>query len=224
MNKTILTISALLMLTVAGVASRWPATERSGSALEVSAVAGLVNQDAAATHMTTANEDTDLGGLNTSYENAVSIELQLLLGTLSLDDDLAVTSEQASELLPLWSELKEISMSAGPGQGPPPQDEDNATPQPPAADAETQEEIDALVEQVVDGMTSEQIDAIVAMEITRDSAMTIMQELGITPGGNGAPPDGGGPMGGPPGGGMIPSELFDALIKALGGDPAATTS
>jgi len=46
-------------------------------------------------------------GLNVTFENAVSIEQQLVLGTLKLEDsDLAVSKEQADILVPLYTKLK----------------------------------------------------------------------------------------------------------------------
>ena len=138
--------------------------------------------------------------LNTDYDNAAPIALQLLLGTLKLQGtDLAVTAEQASTLLPLWNNLKTISQSAAPALG-----QANATPQPQSGNSETQAQLTALVKQIQAAMTADQIKAIAAMKITRETAMTILQEQGITLGGpqsgnggnagNGNPP----PQGTPP--------------------------
>jgi hypothetical protein len=192
--------------------------------------------------------------LDTTYESAAPVEMQLLVGTLSLTGDPAVTKEQASTLLPLWNDLKTISMGIALGQG-----QANATPQPQSTNAETQARIDALVSQIQAGMTAEQLKAIAAMKLTPDSAMTILQALGITMGGGqpgngigqppqgapaGTPPGGQAPSGSQPpsdgqptstgqqpgndqmpaGGGMIPPELFDAVIQALGGPPSAAAS
>jgi len=57
-------------------------------------------------------------GLNVTYENVVSIEQQLVLGTLKLEDsDLAVSKEQADILVPLYTNLKTIMESMKPGYG-----------------------------------------------------------------------------------------------------------
>ncbi|HUG34250.1 MAG TPA: hypothetical protein VMJ90_05735 [Anaerolineales bacterium] len=138
-----------------------------------------------------------------SSENTLPLSTQLLIGTFKLEDtDLAVTAEQASELIPLWQVLQSISSS------------DNAA----------QEEMDALVEQIQETMTAEQVQAIEAMNLTSQDMFTIMQEQGLGGGGpmmtqgtpeagsNGdfpAPPAGGGDFigpagGGPPGGGGGP--------------------
>jgi len=141
---------------------------------------------------------TDPNQLNTSSENALPVSTQLLIGTFKLEDtDLAVTAEQANELIPLWQVLQSISSS----------------------DTAAQEEMDALVEQIQETMTAEQVQAIEAMNLTSQDMFTIMQEQGLGGGGpmmtqgtpaagsNGefpAPPAGGGDFGGggpPPSGG-----------------------
>jgi hypothetical protein len=135
----------------------------------------------------------------------VSIELQLLLGTLKLKGtDLAVTKDQASTLLPLWNNIKTISQNMAPAQGGSGQGQGKATPQPQSTRTETQQQLDALIKQIQAAMTSGQISAIAQMKITQAAAMTIMQEQGITMGGagNGNPsPQGTPPAGGPGGAG-----------------------
>ena len=133
-----------------------------------------------------------------SSENTLPLSTQLLIGTFKLEDtDLAVTAEQANELIPLWQVLQSISSS----------------------DTAAQEEMDALVEQIQETMTAEQVQAMEAMNLTSQDMFTIMQEQGLGGGGpmmtqgtpqagpNGdlpAAPAGGGDFGGggpPPGGG-----------------------
>lgn len=134
----------------------------------------------------------------------LDLSTKLALGTLKLENtDLAVTSDQAAELLPLWQVLNNTSGS----------------------DSTSQVEIDALIEQIHDTMTPEQITAIEGMNLTRADIFTTMQELGLvnapqvnaegTPqaggfgngqrrdGGfsGGGRPEGGFPGGDPPGGG-----------------------
>jgi hypothetical protein len=232
MKKTtrgVLTILVFLMLVLSACTSELSTTEGSDSVPVATQTTRPANQDlTAAAPTTAATQDTSgATALDTSYENAVSVEMQLILGTLNLTGDLAVTEGQASDLLPLWTDLKTLSMSMGPGQA-----QANATPQPQGADSETQAQVDALVSQIEAAMTPEQIEAIAAMKITQDSAMTIMQAQGLTMGGgSGNPPPSGGqpPSDGqvtapPAGGSMIPPELFDALIQALGGTPSAAVA
>lgn len=110
----------------------------------------------------------------------------------------------------------------------PAQGQGNATAQPTSSNTSNQDQIPALVNQIQSAMTTDQLTAIAAMKITPQSAMTIMQTLGITmgnpqqgnanntgngnqpPTGNppsngssmgqsaGAPPSGGQPMDNPP--------------------------
>ena len=212
MKKTILTILVFLVLILPACAGQSPATGNLGSAPTAAKAAARVKQNS--TTPTATQGASTTAELNTSYENAASIELQLLLGTLKLDGtDLAVTQEQASALLPLWNNLKAISQSMMRAQGGSARGQGNATPQLPSADPGTGQ-IGAVAKQIMAAMTPKQIKAIAEMKITQQTAMTIMQEQGIMMGGpkgdgsgnqppNGASPAGGQqlPQGTPPAGG-----------------------
>ena len=175
--------------------------------------------------------------LSTTYENAVSVEQQLILGTLKLEgESLAVSKEQTAVLIPLYTKLKTIVESMIPAQG----TQGGPGSQPQAVSAETQAQIDTITKEILAAMTPEQVKAISEMRITREVAQAIMAEKGISmggpgqggemPGANGQPsqgtPPGGGQNGGagapqrdaPNGqqpGGMIPTELISALIQLL---------
>jgi hypothetical protein len=138
--------------------------------------------------------------------NGLSGELpvasQLVIGSFQLEEtSLAIMTEQAADLLPLWQVYQDVSTS----------------------DTAAQEEIDALIEQIQETMTSEQMQSIAAMSLTRDDMLTFMQEQGVQFAGgpgegnqaNGGQPDGaefpqgggpviiqGGPGGAAPGGGF----------------------
>lgn len=211
MKKKILTMLAILAVLLTACTGNTSST--AGAASEPSVTQAVVTEAPAVTEAT-ASEGTTPTGLNTSYENAVSVEQQLLLGTLKLDGtDLAITEEQAKTLLPLWNDLKTLTQSMAPGQGQgqggpgqapgqgqgnatpqaPDQSQGNGTPQEPGVNSEMQTQIDALVQQITAAMTSEQIQAIADMKITQDMAMTMMQEQGITtgdPGQGNQPPQG----------------------------------
>ena len=189
--------------------------------------------EAAATQIVSATVE-----LNTTYDNAMSIEQQLILGTFKLEGtSLVVSKEQAGILIPLYTNLKTIVESMMPAQGA----QSNPVAQPQAVSAETQAQTDTIIKDILATMTPEQVKAISDMQITREIAQTIMTEQGITMGGpgqsgempeaNGQPPQGTPPAGGPngsagappsneangqqPGGGMIPPELLNALIQLL---------
>jgi hypothetical protein len=139
--------------------------------------------------------DSDL--LTDSYENALPFPTQLLIGTFQLEStDLAVTPEQAAELIPLWQVLQSLNES----------------------DSAAQEETDALIKQIQETMNPEQIQSIKEMQLTPEDMFAVLQENGIVGedeptflSGEGEipfPPQGGGgdiifigPGGGPPGGG-----------------------
>ncbi len=115
-------------------------------------------------------EVASTSGLNADYENALPVQLQLSIGTFSLEGtDLAVDAAQAAELIPLWQVLNSLTESG------------SAAP----------EEIDALIVQIEETMTSEQISAIAAMNLVREDMGEIMQEYAFSMGGNGeTPPEG----------------------------------
>lgn len=206
--------------TTTSPANQVPATQANQQEAQTS-----VETQPTAASATTTNSSSDV--LNTDYENAVSIESQLVMGTLKLNSgDQALTKDQATALIPLWTNLKTITESMMPQRGQPGADA-NSTPEPQTTNTETQSKIDALVQQIQAIMTPEQLKAIADMKITQESAMTILQEQGVNFGGprqgangdqqppqmpQGTPPaDGqqpqgtpqaGGPNGGPQGGQM----------------------
>ena len=121
------------------------------------------------------------------YSDALSVESQLAVGTLQLEEtDLAVDESLAANLLPLWQALQSLSNS----------------------ETAAQVEINAVINQIQDTMTAEQITAIADMRLTAES-LTALQEsgeltLGRGSGGARDGSDGGGGFagGGFPGGGL----------------------
>jgi TolA-binding protein len=134
--------------------------------------------------------------------SSIPLQKKLGIGTLKLEGtDLAVTSEQAKTLLPLWKALKSLSSDTN----------------------TTAEEINALNRQIEESMTADQIQEIKNMTWTSDEMRRLIQKFGgmqanaqpasteiasnprQNNGGFGGGPGGG--MGGPPmggGGGMMP--------------------
>jgi len=116
-------------------------------------------------------EESATVSLNEEYENATSVPLQLLAGTLKLDGtDLAINASQAETLIPLWQVYSGLQESG------------SAAP----------EESDALLTQIQETLTDEQVAAIAAMQITLEDVGALMQEYGLTNGsGSGeTPPEG----------------------------------
>jgi hypothetical protein len=123
---------------------------------------------------------------------------QLLTGTFMLaDTNLSLTGEQKTQLVTLWTSLKDATQNSA-----------------------TQEQIDAILQQIEQAMTPEQLQAIANFKITRQSMMTVLQDKGVTMGGpqgggnggpNGSggrtPPNGTPPAGGPGGGNGTPPQM-----------------
>ncbi|MFZ5820268.1 MAG: hypothetical protein ACOYYJ_10225 [Chloroflexota bacterium] len=140
-------------------------------------------------------------GQATPETDGLPIASQLIVGTFRLEDtELAVTPEQATDLLVLWRVYVDLGES----------------------DTAAQVEMDALVEQVQESMTTEQVSAILDMQITQQDVFAVLVEQGgagssagagdgdtsaASGGGGGfAPPDGGMAGSPPDGGGGAPPD------------------
>ena len=143
--------------------------------------------------------------LNTDYDNALSVQGQLALGTVRLEEtDLAVDEAQAAELLPLWRALQSLS----------------------ASDTTAAAELDAVVNQIQDTMMPVQLEAIAAMALTTETMTEMMESgelgpAGFGPGGmvtsvDGAPAGAGFSVEGPPGGGIAGGGPADAVFIDVG--------
>ncbi len=87
-------------------------------------------------------------------DRSLSEQTELIVGTLKLEgSDQAITSQQASQLLPLWQAMKYLNSS------------DTAAPQ----------EVDALVDQIKGTLTSKQLQAIADMKLTQQDVSEIEQ-------------------------------------------------
>lgn len=117
--------------------------------------------DAPAPPSSSADQMLDTS-LDTSYENALALRNQLLLGTLNLEDrPQAVSAEQAADLLPLWQGLRGTINSG----------------------ASAQAEVDALLKQIERTMSAEQLAAIRGMKLTQTHLQAWAQGQGLTGGG-----------------------------------------
>jgi uncharacterized protein YceK len=155
--------------------------------------------------------------LNTDYDNAATVEIQLLAGTLKLEGtDQAVTASQAAVLLPLWQQVQTLSRSLMPAMGGPRQQRAQSTPTAQIDAAAMQSQIDGVLEQIQSDMTPGQIQAIAAMQITQESAATVAQGLGQM----GGP---GGQSGGNPPGQRGTPHTGDGQAAGGGGPSAAGT-
>jgi hypothetical protein len=105
-----------------------------------------------------ATETSEAPSAFGSPGGAYSPQMRLSMGTFLLEDtDLAVTPEQAAELLPLWEAVLSLSES----------------------DTAAQAEIDALYDQIEETMTADQMQAIAEMNPTQDDIAALMESLGL---------------------------------------------
>ncbi|MGW8318380.1 MAG: hypothetical protein ACWGPS_03975 [Candidatus Promineifilaceae bacterium] len=124
------------------------------------------------------------------YTDALPVQAQLALGTLQLENtDLAISPEQAEELLTLWRALQSLANS----------------------DTTAAVELQAVANQIQDAMSPEQVAAIAEMALTQDKVRAMIEDgsLGFGQGGfgrgaDGAPAEGALPPGGFPEGGFGP--------------------
>jgi len=128
--------------------------------------------------------------LATGYENALSANSQLALGTLRLEGTgNAVTPAQAKTLLPLWQVIQNGVLQS---------------------DAE----MNAVLKQIEGTMTAEQLAAIAAMQLTTEDVMAYAQESGLqSPGAI----TGTMPMGSQPGAGGMAAPPAGGSAQGQGG-------
>ena len=196
---TLLLLGALLLSACAG-------TNSSAADLASSTASSSSSVDPTTASFSQTGSSTTQ--LNSNYENAVPVSEQLLLGTYQLaGTDQAVSAEQASTLLSLWNEYKSLSTGNTPAQGAANSGQSGTPQAPQSLSTETQSQLETLISQIQAAMTPAQIEAITAMKITQESAMSIMQSMGMQQGsqppanGNGGQPPTGGNGGQPPSGG-----------------------
>jgi len=91
-------------------------------------------------------------------EDALSVNMQLVIGSLLLEDiDLAIDSDLASTLLPYWKLFISLSES----------------------DTTAPEELDALVNEIQEIMTVDQVNYIAGLQLTQEDMTTQIEILGI---------------------------------------------
>ncbi len=161
-----LALIAVLVLVACG-GEREPSAGAEAAAEPENQVAGQVE--------TSISEGAQLAE---DYSDALSIEGQLALGTLQLEEtDKAVDQVQATELLTLWQAYRNLSNS----------------------DTAASAEVEAVLNQIQETMTSDQIAAIAEMQLTTDSITALIEEGGLATGRGGVGNRGAGDDGGPDG-------------------------
>ena len=236
-KTTIILVSLILILVLAacGETVNETGVTTEGVDTSTSDTPGITTEDAeSSTSDTQAGASEDAAGgtsdieasLNSDYENALSVPMQLVMGTFMLEDtELTVDSDQAAQLLPLWKAARSLGSS----------------------DTAAAEEVGAVYNQIQETMTPEQIAAIAAMQIGREDMFEVVQELGLSfgggggdftpemqataqaarasgqgfPGGFGGRPGGGGGPGGGAGGAGLSPEGRETAIAERGGTRGA---
>jgi hypothetical protein len=108
---------------------------------------------------TEPDAESEAVGLVETYEDALTIKNQLLLGTLRLEDtNQAITGEQAKALLPLWQGYAALTASG----------------------TAATEEIESVQNQIVEAMADEQVASIAGMRLTNAALQEFYVEVGLT--------------------------------------------
>ncbi len=104
-------------------------------------------------------QEADQVVLNTDYaEDALSVEMQLIIGSLLLNEtDLEIDTEMASSLVPYWKMYLSLEASETTAVG----------------------ELEAVVAEIQELMKQDQLNYIIGLELTQESMATLMDELGI---------------------------------------------
>ena len=127
--------------------------------IALTACGGTISEDTVVATPASNEAVENVAQLNDKYENALTVQVQLALGTIILEDgSLAVDAAQAADLLPLWRAVQSMTASGT------------------AADAE----ITAVLNQIQAGMTTKQIAGIADMKLTQEAMRALVQDGVIT--------------------------------------------
>ena len=164
-------------------------------------VAAVVNQQLTAAVTQPASTQAETPQARTTLTAGdLSVGMQLVVGTYKLESlNLGVTREQATSLIPLWTNLKTL-MQQQSNQASQASTGQSSTP-------EGQDQLQTIYDQIEALLTTDQVNAIAGLNLTQDDVSALAQANNITistqaaPGGNGGgqPPSGGG-QGQPPSG------------------------
>ena len=107
----------------------------------------------------TACGSTQSSNAAATTSTTLSLEGQLLVGTFKLENTtLAISSKQASSLLPLWETLESLASS----------------------NTSASQEVDAVVSQIESTMSSQQVSSITAMQLTQKDLAAAALDTGTT--------------------------------------------
>jgi hypothetical protein len=137
----------------------------------------------------------------------LSQEEQLLVGTLKLEStSLAISADQAKELLPLWMTLQSMSSSG----------------------TAASQEVDAVVNQIETTMSTEQISKIAAMKLTQQDLQTAALDTGTSLATSSTSSTANASaiqfQAGAPGGGNPPADMSGGMPPSSGAQPVDQTT
>ena len=134
------------------------------------------------------NQEQNQESEQLALQGEVPLESMLLIGSFMVEEtDMAISAEQASELLPLWKLNKTLIES----------------------DTAASAEISAVMASIQDAMTAEQLAYIASLELGSDEIRQLMEDLDIGSGFRGGSEefaDGSPPEGSPGGVGGVPGQ------------------
>lgn len=160
--KKVITLFSMLILVVmtacSGSGEEEPAAANQDQSGNTVSNTQVIQSDVATLQPVQSEDTGNRAQLSEGYTDALPVQTQLALGTILLEDgELAVDSDQADELLPLWRVTQSLAESGT------------------AAGAE----ITAVVNQIQDGMTAEQISAIADMQLSQEAIRSLVQDGSI---------------------------------------------
>jgi hypothetical protein len=181
-------ILALVLTACGASASSSPSNSSSGSSGSSSSISTSTPMSTAPSGATassgSSSSSTSSAPLN-GTPTAGLPALQLAAGMLKLaGTSNAVTSQEATQLLPLWQSLQQIESAMPQGGGPRPQGTPGA-PQPNPTMMAMRQQVAAQIGVIENVMPPAQIQAIIAMSLTGQDIFTAFQQAGITMGGPG---------------------------------------
>jgi len=123
------------------------------------------SKEANQTQATQAQDVQSQGSGQYTFQGEMPLESKLLFGSLMLEEtDMAITSDQAEELLPLWKLYTSLLES----------------------DTTADAEISAVMNSIQEAMTADQMEYIDGMQLGPDDIRQLMDDLGIEFGSRGS--------------------------------------
>ena len=153
LTLTLLIVMTVMVLSACGGDGESSAATETGSGTETIAEV-RVNENGQITEQE-QEPDAEEVMLSTSFDDALSLEGQLVIGSVQLDDtEQAIDADQAAKLLPLWQAYQSLSSS----------------------DTTAAAELNAVLNQIQDTMTVDQIAAIADMQLTNEALTELIEE------------------------------------------------